>query len=265
MLRDHAVLPYWHTPSIDPTFFINVDSARSFLPKVWPQVWLHERNNKILHGERRRWTTRSQIPAWARDLSTAFSLLSTLLFVSSSITLLGHGLLAYHRSYLIYCYARTYLRCLLLLNVALFNYHCNFLPTDLPVNDSFYCERERKSQKVTDIYGISWTMRTCEPNKLSSYERPFWPSIRWCDPNLPSLYSVLLLPVTFMWLDLLTPGTRFHGTHRKGRGRTFSELRSWLFCIMYSEKSSLHFRSQCRQRICFALCVFLVLHTRLCH
>jgi len=42
----------------------------------------------------------------------------------------------------------------LLLNIVSFNCYCKFLPVDLPISYSSYCERERKSQEVTDIYGV---------------------------------------------------------------------------------------------------------------
>lgn len=77
----------------------------------------------------------------------------------------------------------------------------------------------------------------------------------------PLSLSLSLLPGLIVTCDIRAARSS-HAWHSFSRDtlkgsrawRTFSELCSWLFYIMYSEKSSLHFRSQCRQRICFALC-----------
>lgn len=50
-------------PPIDPTFSINADSARFFLPKV--RHWLYGKNNKILYEEEVGET--DEVLAWARE------------------------------------------------------------------------------------------------------------------------------------------------------------------------------------------------------
>lgn len=115
----------------------------------------------------------------------------------------------------------------------------------------------RKQQIFT---GFSWTMRSCEPNKLSGSMRPFWSGPQYVDA-IPTPPSPFLL--RFIVTCDICAARSSHAWHSFSRDTlkgsrawrtTFSELCPWLFYIMYSEKSSLHFRSQCRQRICFALC-----------
>lgn len=140
-----------------------------------------------------------------RGLSIAFSLLSALLFAPSLgyFTSVSFVHLPGVLHLLIYTLRsmKPHLCCLLLLNVISFNCHCRF-PS---VSYSSYCERGRKSQKVTDIYGVPWTMRSREPNKLSGSKRPFGPVD--AIPVSPPPGPALLLPVTSFRPDLLTPAS----------------------------------------------------------